>query len=152
MRSASVPPIIQRPTSSNSGVCYASPTAGPSQSSTPFVGVNVTGVSPGQIPGPASLSSGEAGAPASWTCLPCDSGYNNKFKVDETPLGYRLLDGARVPVTAPKREMPAPPKNRAPPPLPGRPSGAPPSGPPPSLPSRPPGAPPPGPPPALPRR
>merc|ERR550534_504381 len=48
--------------------------------------------------------------------------------------------------STPMREMPAPPTNRAPPPLPG--GRGPPGGPPPSLPSRPPA----GPPPALPKR
>lgn len=98
--------MMQLSTSSGLGVCYASFTAGPSQPSAPIVGVNATGVSPRQTPGPPSLSPGEAGAPASWTCLPCDLGYDIKFKVDETPLGYRLIAWARVPLAAPKREVP----------------------------------------------
>ena len=102
-RSSSMPSVTQRPTSSNSGVCYASPAAGPSQASTPILGINMIGVTPGPTPGPASLSSDEASGLIMGTQP--SSTYCSNFKVDETLVGYRLVQGARVPVMASKRDV-----------------------------------------------
>ena len=109
-RSASMPPIKQRPTSSASGVCqFASPTTGPSLASTPIIGMNMTGASPAGTPGIESVSSGPPGPVLDTFLASQNDRYDSKFKVVlETTVGYRLVQGARVPIMDPKTNADVP--------------------------------------------